>query len=94
MMPAIKGARGENEEHSEGFLDVFQQSKRWSRRWSSVIVPGIWGNKITEIKFCVLGCKKVRLDRQRSTWPMSFFALLRDFELFLWEWGSQKSFKY
>lgn len=78
MMPAIKGARGENDERSEGFLGVFQQSKRWSRRRSSVIVPGIWGNKIIEIKLCVLGCKK-RLDRQNSTWPMSFFAPLRDF---------------
>lgn len=42
--------------------------------WSSVIVPGIWGNEVTEIRVCVLGCKKKGLDRQNSTWPIVFLC--------------------
>lgn len=42
--------------------------------WSSVMVPGIWGNEKTEIKVYVSGCKKMRLDRQNSTRPIVFLC--------------------
>lgn len=64
------------------------------RRRSSVIAPDIWGNEIREIKLCV--CFRVQEDGIRqATFRMAyvFLAPLWDFELFLWEWGSQRSLK-
>ena len=44
------------------------------------------------MRLYVLGFK-MRLVRQNSTWPMRFFALLRNLELFLWERGSLRPFR-